>query len=218
MNPTTIEPDLDTESTTDVFGPIATFLSLRKWTGFAGITLPWILVLYVWKFAPSISDYYHTDGRNWFVGSLFTIGAFLVSYFGYDNTDRIMSAIAGVCAFGVALCPTDLVKDHVTLIGGLHFTFAASLFLILAWFSLLQFPKSKKPVPTRNKLKRNKIYRICGFIMLGALILIAVTKLTSLEETLASLHPVFWLEAICLQAFGVSWMVKGEVILKDSAG
>jgi len=32
---------------------------------------------------------------------------------------------------------------------------------------------------------------------------------------LKTLRPVYWLEAIAIVAFGVSWFVKGESILKD---
>jgi hypothetical protein len=30
-------------------------------------------------------------------------------------------------------------------------------------------------------------------------------------------RPVFWLESIALWAFGISWLVKGETILKDKS-
>ncbi len=29
--------------------------------------------------------------------------------------------------------------------------------------------------------------------------------------------PVFWLEAIAIVAFGISWLIKGETLLKDEA-
>jgi hypothetical protein len=32
---------------------------------------------------------------------------------------------------------------------------------------------------------------------------------------LAPYSPVYWLEAIAIIAFGASWLVKGEAILKD---
>ena len=30
--------------------------------------------------------------------------------------------------------------------------------------------------------------------------------------------PIFWFESLALVAFGVSWLVKGEIILKDEDG
>ncbi len=59
--------------------------------------------------------------------------------------------------------------------------------------------------------------------MLLALALIAlevlIQKLELLPEatlrTIESLDPRFWLESIAMLAFGFSWWVKGEAILKD---
>jgi len=31
------------------------------------------------------------------------------------------------------------------------------------------------------------------------------------------LNPVFWLETITIEAFGISWLTKGQAILKDEA-
>ena len=33
-----------------------------------------------------------------------------------------------------------------------------------------------------------------------------------------SLAPIFWLESLAVVAFGVSWLTKGEAILKDEEG
>ena len=39
--------------------------------------------------------------------------------------------------------------------------------------------------------------------------------LFSPNPSLLKLNPVFWLESLAIVAFGVSWFVKGEAILKD---
>jgi len=61
------------------------------------------------------------------------------------------------------------------------------------------------------------VYRICGFAILLALVLIALFFILPADftATLAPLDPVFWLESAAVVAFGVSWFVKGEGILKD---
>jgi hypothetical protein len=53
--------------------------------------------------------------------------------------------------------------------------------------------------------------------MLSCILLVPV--LSFFEETapIRTLNPVFWLEAIAIVAFGVSWLVKGEAILGDDA-
>jgi hypothetical protein len=35
------------------------------------------------------------------------------------------------------------------------------------------------------------------------------------DSAVQALHPVFWLESTAVIAFGVAWLTKGEMILKD---
>jgi Na+/melibiose symporter-like transporter len=70
---------------------------------------------------------------------------------------------------------------------------------------------------TKQKKKRNKIYQWCGIIMLGGILLIFLyfLFLKNIFPQLTNIKPVFWLESFALWAFGISWLVKGEVLLKD---
>ena len=88
--------------------------------------------------------------------------------------------------------------------------------MTLTYFSLFLFTKSK-PKPTARKKQRNIVYRVCGFIMLGSVIAIVVYFFlpSDLKIKLEALHYVFWFETIALWAFGTSWLVKGEFLLKD---
>ena len=43
----------------------------------------------------------------------------------------------------------------------------------------------------------------------------SITYLREKYPELQHLDPVFWLESIALWAFGISWITKGELILKD---
>jgi hypothetical protein len=45
--------------------------------------------------------------------------------------------------------------------------------------------------------------------------LIVVVALPAVKPLVERLTPVFWLESVAVVAFGVSWLVKGETILKD---
>jgi hypothetical protein len=59
---------------------------------------------------------------------------------------------------------------------------------------------------------------MCGWAMLSCLALIAVYKLFLPDDPMspiAAIKPVFWLESIAIIAFGISWLTKGETILKD---
>ena len=53
--------------------------------------------------------------------------------------------------------------------------------------------------------------------MLGRIVAIIIFFLlpSDLKVKLEALHYVFWFETIALWSFGVSWLVKGELIIKD---
>lgn len=36
------------------------------------------------------------------------------------------------------------------------------------------------------------------------------------DHWISKLDPVFWLESVAVWAFGWSWLIKGEAILKDN--
>ena len=96
-----------------------------------------------------------------------------MSYRGYERKDEIAGRLACIFAIGVALVPTapDLggsLQDK--LIGGLHLSFAGLLFLTFAYFSLVLFIKTAPDkTPTRQKLKRNTVYRICGYTIVACI-------------------------------------------------
>jgi hypothetical protein len=51
--------------------------------------------------------------------------------------------------------------------------------------------------------------------MLLCILLIGVHPFFLDESAIGRLRPVLWLESIALWAFGFSWFVKGETLLKD---
>ena len=198
--------------------PYVSYKTLRTVVGFLGILLP--IVVMLWGFAilgqfvllDSISDYYSLRTRDVFVGILFAISWFLFAYRGPERKDDLAGDLACLFAIGVALFPTG---------GGgweskLHFTFALLLFLVLSYFSLCLFTKSGVEMTPRKQI-RNRIYVACGCLMLACILLIGLFKWGILGDWLTPLKPVFWLEAVALWAFGTSWFVKGETILKDKA-
>ncbi len=219
---------------------LASYLTLRKGIGYLGMALPFILgfggmLLPEPGIRSSISAYYHTGMGDVFVGVICAIGIFLFAYKGYEAKDDRAGDFACFCAIGLALFSTipdigdpsrgigltlslatpDILKK---ISADAHVVFAAGFFLTLAYFSLCLFTKSDRE-KTRKKLRRNFVYRACGYVMLLALALIALEHLELLPDAILrmieSLDPRFWLESIAIVAFGVSWFVKGEAILKD---
>jgi len=206
---------------------VTSYLTLRKLIGFLGISLPFILLfgaLIVFKtniIEVSISDYYYTGMGDYFVGTLFVIGAFLFSYKGYEKKDDIAGDLACLFAIGTALFPTTPINPSTInkIVGTAHWIFALSFFLILAYFSLFLFTKTNpNKTPTYRKLKRNNVYLICGSTILISIALIAFVKVvlpSNLEQILGAYKPIFWLESILVITFGISWLTKGEAILGD---
>jgi hypothetical protein len=202
---------------------VLSYLGLRKAIGIIGMSLPFVLffgkmIISGPGIESSISAYYYTVMRDVFVGSLCAIGVFLISYRGYERMDDITGKIATVFALGTALFPTSPVNPSETqlLIGRLHILFALGLFITLAFFALFLFRKTdpNKP-PTPQKIKRNLIYTICGYGIILCVALIILTTFLPSDSVIYSYRPVFWLEALAIILFGISWFVKGEAILKD---
>jgi len=203
---------------------VLSYLGLRKAIGIIGIALPFVLA--IGKFIvdgpgieSSISSYYYTNMGDVFVGCLCAIAVFLMSYRGYERKDDLAGDVACAFALGVALFPTTPELNPTSadkIIGALHLLFAAGFLLMLAFFSLVLFRKTDPSrAPTPRKLQRNTVYAFCGYIILASIILIVIVSLLSSESQIHGIDPVFWLESIAVVAFGVSWLTKGEAILKD---
>ncbi|MFD9739835.1 DUF998 domain-containing protein [Umezawaea sp. NPDC059074] len=197
---------------------VHSYLFLRRAIGFIGIGLPVVLVVGVLlvdhEFLDSISGYYYSPMRGVFVGAMCAVGAFLLSYRGYDRLDNLTATAAGVAAIGVALFPTTPRDTHTPaqgVVGVVHLAFASVFFLALAYFCLVLFTKSDKARPTTRKLQRNRVYVVSGWVILVCLALIVVVNLLPHTE----LHLALWLESAAILAFGFAWLTKGEAILGD---
>ncbi len=136
----------------------------------------------------SISAYYDSKIRDVFVGILCVIGAFLFAYKGYDYRDDRVSHLAGLSAFGVALCPITSTR----VIEVTHYLSIIVLFLALAYISRYRFTKSKceSIQPRTPKAKRNMVYTWCAYIMVFSLLAMGAFKL--LELPLNDNKVVYW--------------------------
>lgn len=205
---------------------IISYLTLRKIMGVLGMTLPFVvslgaLIIFNTGLQSSISDYYYTGMRNVFVGTMCVIGFFLLSYRGYDDADNMVGDFGCLFAVGVALFPTtsnSAISGGLDFTGYIHLAFTALFFMTLILFSLWLFPKTdSKKQPTKRKMQRNKIYKTCGYVMSICILLIVIYALLPQRIALRfdTFAPVFWLEAMAIVAFGLSWLIKGEAILED---
>lgn len=103
----------------------------------------------------------------------------------------------------------------------LHYGSAIVLFGFLAWFALFVFtaagPDQREPGGqlTRTKQIRNAIYILSGWLILAAMlslgVVFALENWSSANlDWWAAGNWTFWMEAVSLWAFGISWMVKGR--------
>jgi hypothetical protein len=162
----------------------------------------------------SISAYYYTPMGGVFVGALFALAVFLLSY-NYRplpkfRLDNILSTLASAVTVGVALLPTT--SDATTASGSekfvasLHLVCACALFVLLAIFSLFLFTQTGDGATTPEKARRNQIYRACGAVIVASIVLVVASNVV---DPPSSWHSLFWLESVGVVAFGVSWLVKG---------
>lgn len=217
---------------------VLSYLTARKLIGILGFFLPFILVLGSIIFGcckelqDSISNYYHTNMRDVFVGYVCSLSIFLFSYKGYDITDRIVSALAGLFGVIVALMPTNIKigsfngtipqcniwcdVEQYSVIGTIHLIAAGLFILSMAYFTLFLFTKGETN-PTPEKIIRNKIYKGAGYIMLVCITILVIFFVLpdTITNPLLKYKPVFWLETIAFVAFGSSWLVKGGLFFKD---
>jgi len=94
------------------------------------------------------------------------------------------------------------------------------LFATLAGISAFLFTRTDPAMMavTPQKKSRNVVYRVCALVMACALVEVAVSAFLLTEEQQNAARTTLLGEAIALLAFGVSWLVKGETILKDDPG
>jgi hypothetical protein len=200
---------------------IISYMTLRQAVGYLGILLPFVLAIGNWLIfhgglQGSVSNYYYTPMRGVLVGSLCVIGAFLLAYHGYDGWDDLFTNAAGIGAVGVALFPTppNNPSARATIVGYFHFAFGTIMFVSLIVIALWLFRKTGPDGRTRAKQLRDRVYLVSGIVMLVALSFAGIASLP-FATALNPINPVFWGEATAIVAFGVSWLVKGQAILRD---
>lgn len=202
---------------------IISYRMQRQLIGYLGIVLPFVCILGGLfrdiEIQTSISSYYYTNMRDYFVGILLVLSVFLITYRGVEVIDTWLSSIAGIAAMGIAFFPCFTTKfvsynSQKLMIcnisaewsDSIHSISALVFFVILAFMSIVVFTLSKKGVDeTNQKKKRNKYYRVCGGI-----IVLSIISIILLRDQWG--YIVFIGETFMLAAFGISWIIKGEGI------
>ncbi len=160
----------------------------------------------------SISATYFSNAGSLMVIALGLCAFFLLTYQGYGRGEKwydlgdYYAQVAGVAALLVVVCPCDaegsgaflgLLALPSRISSAIHDVSAAVLFGVFALMILTQFTKG-------NHRLRNRLYRICGWIMVVAMGAVGVTML--IPNAPAWLTMVY--EVIMLEAFATAWIVK----------
>lgn len=188
---------------------------IRNSIGILGILLPILCVA-----GAALSP--NTDAPDWWtsisstyysspilIAVLSGVSFFMITYRGYNNWDTLVNTIAGIAGFCVVFFPCDvswlswdtrvgLFWLHITVTEPIHFASAAVLFIMFSINSICLFSLGK------NKTK-NRIYRLCGWIIIAALVVSALNAVFFHIDC-----AVMILEIIMLWSFGFSWLVKGH--------
>ena len=209
---------------------VISYVRLRQALGYVAIAMPFVLAFGAWiveriPWADSVSAYYYTSMRDVFVGTMVAIGVFLFCYRGYDWQDNVLTNAAGVAATGIGLLPMEphyskvLIERHRDLEGpncyvphgflGYHFYAVAVFFAIISYMVIFQFTKTDGVAVTAAKRARNRVYIVCGVIMLVCFGAIGLLKWRAPET--AIVIP----ETAAIVAFAIAWLTKGEAILPD---
>jgi hypothetical protein len=209
----------------------ATYFSLRRGIGVLGIALPFVLSIVDALLEPpqlqgSMSAYYYTRLGDVFVATLGAVGVFLVLYRSYSPRENAVLDVAGVCAIGVALFPTDPTTACGIPTSGrywAHPVFAATFFAAIAYVCI--FLSGEKLPPSRfttSDWNLKATYQACGVAM--TLCIAAALGVTALghfypavDAAVCAHHGLFWFESSAVVTFGVYWLAKSREI-DDAVG
>jgi hypothetical protein len=217
------------------------YLVIRTAVGVMGILLPAVLILGEAllrgpvQVRGSLSAYYHTSVRDFFVCILCVTGVLLITYLAGNRGTLAywVSSVAGVAVLGVAFIPTgrpDLPPGAVpcghaslpapagctavqqrlgeTLAATIHFGCAAVFIVSLAVMSYL-FTTPRKVVGLNpGKPSKRALHYSCSTVIGLAVVLVAIGS--PLKWHIWILTPLYVAEVASVLAFAASWLAEGE--------
>ncbi len=207
---------------------------VRKLIGGLGLSLPILLTLSEMELLSSMSHYYYYSLSSiLFIVVLSSFGLFLISYKGYQKdssnekiSDDFLTNIGGFAILIVVLIPTQCANSESVTIDALcasenypllghmnktlniiHLISAGIFIFTMGWMSKYKFTRGQNQA-------NNKIYRLCGNIVWGAIALLIVLVIIDFfqENFQITKYDVFILETVALVPFGISWLIKGEAM------
>lgn len=165
----------------------------------------------------SLSAYYYTGMRNWFVGLLVAVGACLYLYKGFSTSENVALNLAGLFVVGVAMIPTEAdCGDSCTPVTT-HRAVAVLFFLCIAYVAIFKGQETlrlMKDEPTRKRYRR--IYRTLGTIMVVSPLVALISSLM-LEASTGKKYLVVFAEWLAVWIFATYWLIKSREMVFTSA-
>jgi hypothetical protein len=205
---------------------------MRTFVGILGLALPAILLIGDYFFLGtkvatrgSLSAYYHSGMRDFFVSILAVVGILLFTYkITERNRDNALSVIAGIAAVGVAIFPTGIpsginatltpIQDKLgeDFTAGVHYFFAAcfivSLGILCYDFANRERKRPQQRVGYDARFPPEFWYRFhlsMAIAIACAVVFIIVTQSLGVFDK----HSILIGETVVTVAFGLSWLAKG---------
>jgi hypothetical protein len=202
----------------------------RQFLGVLGLSLPFAVWISAVCFGgnpvmlDSISATYYMNSFVLFVGIMIAVGVFLIFYDGYDIKDSRLTTVTGIAGIVLALFPCgyreyphNFLALNTDITSIFHFAGAFVFFGLMCYIMLFQFtqggidhnPDGTVSIAGKIKIARNMVFKICGITMVVALVFgFGLNKLFDLNT-------VYLGESIALVAFGIGWLVKGRMLIKE---
>jgi hypothetical protein len=180
--------------------------------GVIAVSLALLMQIASGELLHSISESYHYRARDWFVGLLFAVAALFLSFKGENGRERKLTVLASLCAALVAVAPCECGRP-AGFISAFHFPAAAGVFAIMGYFCwrFRRTAKSKTDKYPEAK-RRAHVYTACLLGMIACGVMAIAYAIASKQIDAAFPNYIFWLEAIGLVSFGVSWLTASRTI------
>ncbi len=198
----------------------ATYFSLRWGMVIIAVAFPillwlggsWFRELSLWPPLDSMSAYYDSGMRDWFVGFLFAVAVCLYLYKGLSEKENYLLNSAGIFSVGIAVNPFSWHPAGWPAKLTPHGICAGLFFLMIVldcWlcsgdsFALGLLPASEEELYAKK-------YRAIGIALIVVPLLAFLINTHVLGEPFSS--SVFWIEATAIWVFAFYWHTKsGEL-------
>lgn len=194
---------------------LSTYFTLRYGIVVLAFALP--VILYVGgRFSGipdllgSMSAYYGEHDyamRNWLVGILWTIGAFLYLYKGFSTLENVLLNLAGIFAVGVAMIPCNCWHGAAEPRSIPHIVSAVSFFVAMAGvvFFCADDTLSLLPDEATRKAFRRRYNAISAVLILSPVAAFATSYGLGVFDS-----RTFFIEAFGVWTFGYYWWTKSR--------